>query len=179
VNDEAGEPMWDQPVWVEPPGGAVLVPVLPDGRVVLLRHYRPVAAPPGFLAADPTSALASAGAWSLEFPRGFAEPGETAEQAALREAEEETSLRATGCELLGYCNPNTSFQLHSVAVMQVELSEAPAERPADADAAQIGDRLRLSGAEVAAAVARGEVFCGFTLAALALWWGSRMGREAG
>ncbi len=64
-------------------GGVAVLPVLEDGRIVLLRNWRP--------AVD---------AWSWEVPKGFVEPGETPAEAARRELVEETGLAGT-LEALG------------------------------------------------------------------------------
>ncbi len=58
-------------------GSAVIVPVFDDGTVALVRQYRH--------AAD---------GYQLELPAGGIEPGETFEQAAARELEEEIGFRA-------------------------------------------------------------------------------------
>jgi len=57
-------------------GGAAVVPLLPDGRVVLLRQFR-----------YPT------GGWLLEIPAGKLEPGEEPADCARRELLEETGYR--------------------------------------------------------------------------------------
>jgi 8-oxo-dGTP pyrophosphatase MutT (NUDIX family) len=58
---------------VRHPGAVAVVPVLEDGRIVLLRHWRhPV------------------GKELIEIPAGTLEPGEDPEACAIRELEEET-----------------------------------------------------------------------------------------
>lgn len=64
-------------------GSAVVVPVFDDGTVALVRQYRHAA--DGF---------------QLELPAGGIEPGETFEQAAARELEEEIGFRAGKIEKL-------------------------------------------------------------------------------
>lgn len=59
------------------PGAVVLVPVLPDGRVCLIRNYR--------VAVDQEM---------IELPAGTLEPGEPPIQTARRELIEETGYRA-------------------------------------------------------------------------------------
>jgi 8-oxo-dGTP pyrophosphatase MutT (NUDIX family) len=61
---------------VEHPGAVGIVPVLPDGRVVLIRQYRP-----------------ATGRSMLEIPAGTLEPGETPVECAIRELAEETGYR--------------------------------------------------------------------------------------
>ena len=64
-------------------GSAVIVPLFEDGTVALVRQYRH--------AAD---------GYQLELPAGGIEPGETFEQAAARELEEEIGYRAGKIEKL-------------------------------------------------------------------------------
>jgi ADP-ribose pyrophosphatase len=75
-------------------GSVAALPVLADGRVVLVRQYR--------YAVD---------AFVWELPAGRRDPGETPEQGALRELEEEVGFRATALEPLlvfwttpGFCD---------------------------------------------------------------------------
>ncbi len=62
--------------WIQHPGGALAVPVLADGRFVLIRQYR----------------FATEG-WLLEFPAGTLEPGEDPGETVKRELEEEAGYR--------------------------------------------------------------------------------------
>lgn len=64
-------------------GGVAVLPVLPDGRIVLLRNWRH-----------------AIGAWSWEAAKGFVDPGEAAVQAARRELAEETGLACTAENLI-------------------------------------------------------------------------------
>lgn len=59
------------------PGAAVIVPLLDDGRVILVRQYR--------RAVDQ---------WLLELPAGTLDPGELPRACAARELEEETGWQA-------------------------------------------------------------------------------------
>ncbi|MBL8833231.1 MAG: NUDIX hydrolase [Rhodospirillales bacterium] len=56
-------------------GGVAVLPVLPDGRIVLLRNWRH-----------------AVGSWSWEVPKGFIDEGEDPAAAARRELAEETGL---------------------------------------------------------------------------------------
>lgn len=74
------------PEWIN------VIPLLDDGRVVLVRQWRyGVQAP------------------TLEIPGGMVDPGEDARAAAARELEEETGLRARSLEPLGFTHPNPAF----------------------------------------------------------------------
>jgi len=66
------------------PGASAVVPILADGRVLLIRQYR-----------------YAAGGFILEVPAGKLDPGEQPEHCARRELEEETGLRAQRIEALG------------------------------------------------------------------------------
>lgn len=65
------------------PGAVVLLPILDDGRVVLIRNYR--------LSIDQPL---------IELPAGTLEPGEDPLETAHRELAEETGYRARSVELL-------------------------------------------------------------------------------
>jgi 8-oxo-dGTP diphosphatase len=90
-----------------------------DGRVLLIRR-----------ASDPYE-----GQWAL--PGGFVEVGETLEDAAAREAEEETGLRVEIVRLLGvYSNPNRDPRGHNVSCAY--LARAPGGEPSAAsDATEV------------------------------------------
>ena len=76
-------------------GAVVIVPVEGD-RLLLIRQYRPVV-----------------GEYLYEFPAGTLEPGESPEECALRELEEETGYRASILEKLGsfYSSPGYSTEV--------------------------------------------------------------------
>jgi ADP-ribose pyrophosphatase len=86
---------------VRHPGAVVIVPVLEDGRVVLIRNDR--------IAAEATL---------YEFPAGTLEPGEAPEACARRELIEETGYEAATMEPLGwfYTTPGlTDEKMHAFA----------------------------------------------------------------
>jgi ADP-ribose pyrophosphatase len=68
---------------VQHPGAVAVLPILPDGRVCLIRNYR--------IAVDQTL---------LELPAGTLEPGEDPAECAGRELSEETGFRAGKLEKL-------------------------------------------------------------------------------
>ena len=66
---------------MEHPGAVAIIPVLPDGRILLVRQFRhPV------------------GQVLLEIPAGKLDPGESPDACAARELEEETGYRAKSLE---------------------------------------------------------------------------------
>jgi ADP-ribose pyrophosphatase len=66
------------------PGGAAILPVLPDGRVLLIRQFRP-----------------ALGEMIYEIPAGRLEPGESARDCAARELVEEVGYAAAELLPLG------------------------------------------------------------------------------
>jgi 8-oxo-dGTP pyrophosphatase MutT (NUDIX family) len=69
---------------VRHPGGAAVVAINAEGRVCLLRQYRP-----------------AGGGWIWELPAGRLEPGETPESTARRELKEEAGCEALLWESIG------------------------------------------------------------------------------
>ena len=116
---------------VEHPGAVAIVPLLPDGRVVLVRQYRH-----------------AVGRALLEIPAGTLDrEGESREEAAARELEEETGFRAAQLTPLvtfypapGFCTEQLTIFLatgltqgdqgqmedEAITVETVALSEVPA-----------------------------------------------------
>lgn len=86
---------------VRHPGGAAVLPLLDDGRVVLLRQFRP-----------------AVGGWLVELPAGRLEAGEDPAVCAARELVEEAGFRAGRLEKLGTTFPTVGFcdeQIHLYA----------------------------------------------------------------
>ncbi len=98
----------EMPDWVN------VVPVLPDGRLVLVEQFRP-----------------GTGEITLEFPAGIIEPGEDPCAAGLRELEEETGYRAESCRLLGVVAPNPATQDNRLAVVLASGCTATGQRAFD------------------------------------------------
>ncbi|MGK5685587.1 NUDIX hydrolase [Actinoplanes sp. URMC 104] len=125
---------------VDGPGAAVL-PVLADGRIVLVRHFRHEARD-----------------WVWEVPRGFPEPGEDGPATAARELSEELGVTARELQPLGRLGQD-----------EIYLGRIDGAR-LTADAVEEGlDEIRpVTAAELAGLIAGGQVTDGFLLAAYAM-----------
>jgi ADP-ribose pyrophosphatase len=98
------------------PGAAAVVPVLPDGRVVLVRQFR--------YALDREF---------LEVPAGKLHgPGDDPERAAMRELEEETGWSCDRLEPLGAFHPAIGFSDECIFLFMARSLHLGAARP-DAD----------------------------------------------
>lgn len=174
VCDDSGTPLYDQPVWAEP-AGAITVPLTADGKLGFVENYRPAVAAAG---SHPPSTLDGCGVVSLELPRGFPNSGETAREAALREAEEELGLEAATAELIGETNSNTTYFLYHQQIFLVTLTsrKAMSNQP---DATERIERTRfLTTDEVLQAVSSGKIVCGMTKSALLTYFSSGKGQAA-
>ena len=134
---------------VRHPGAVAVVPVLDDGRLVLIRNRRD--------AVD---------AWLYELCAGKLELGEEPAAAAGRELEEETGYVATTIEKLGefYTSPGFADEL-------MRVFEARGLRPA-AQRLEEDERITVeirTVDETLAMIAAGEIRDGKTLAGLLLW----------
>lgn len=101
------------------PGGALAVPVTPEGKLVLLRQYR----------------FATQGRL-LEFPAGTLEAGEAPAKTIEREIEEETGYRAHKWQKLGefFLAPGYSDEIiYAFLAQDLERLETPPAQDDDED----------------------------------------------
>jgi ADP-ribose pyrophosphatase len=130
-------------VGVVPGQGVAVLPVLPDGRVVLVRHFRH-----------------DSRDWHWEIPRGFAEPGADPIGNARRELREEVGLTAGEVLPIGLLDGEGGQD----AIFLARVTEPP---PA-LDAEEGVDDFRLvTRAELVAMIAAGELADPYGLAAYA------------
>lgn len=134
---------------VRHPGGAAVLPVMADGRIVLVRQLRP-----------------AVGGMVLELPAGRLEPAEPPADCAWRELQEEVGYRAGRLEKLGemlssvgFCNERIHLFLAS------ELEAVPQALEQD----EFLEILTLSLDEALARLDRGEIPDGKTALALLLY----------
>lgn len=92
------------PNWVN------IMPVLPDGRVILIRQYR-----------FGTNRI------ELEFPGGTIDEGEEPIKAAARELEEETGFKPISVRQLGVVNSNPAIQTNQCFSFYADVQEKGAQ----------------------------------------------------
>jgi ADP-ribose pyrophosphatase len=96
-------------------GAAAVLPLLPNGDVVLVRQVR-----------------WTTGGWLLEIPAGKLDPGERPEQCALRELAEEAGLEAGHLESLGAIWPTPGFADEKIWLfLATELTVVPQRLESD------------------------------------------------
>jgi ADP-ribose pyrophosphatase len=135
--------------YVVHPGAVLIVPVLPDGRLVVERQYRyPV------------------GAVFLEFPAGKLDPGETGLATAQRELAEEAGYVATTWTPFGRIY---SVAGHSDEVIDFFIAEGLAHVGAKLDDGEFLEIVTMSLDEMLAVLDRGEITDAKTVAALLLY----------
>ena len=122
------------------PGASLAVPVLGDGRVVLLRQYR-------FAVATRL----------LEFPAGTLDPGETPLSTMQRELQEEAGYSAERWDPLGAMLPCPGY---SDEVIHLFLARdlSPLEQPPAGDDDEDLEVLLLEPTELDAALASGDEY---------------------
>ncbi|MBX6350695.1 MAG: NUDIX hydrolase [Clostridia bacterium] len=135
--------------FVDSPEVAVILPELPDGRIVLVRQYR-----------------AALDREILELPAGKLREGESAEAGARRELAEETGYRAGRLRYL--------FSFYPVPGYSTELIHAfhasrLAPGPTSFDEAEDLRNVPMTAAELEAAIAAGDVRDGKTLLTYLAW----------
>ncbi|MET7598900.1 NUDIX hydrolase [Streptomyces sp. NPDC004082] len=134
------------------PGAAVL-PVLSDGRLVLLHHFRHAAR-----------------GWHWEIPRGFGAPGEDGSEAARRELREELGCDAVDLTYLGPMSSDTGLQAGHDELYLGRVDTAVFQDTPSADAREegIGSIRPVSLEEFENMLLGGQISDAYTLAAYGL-----------
>jgi len=135
--------------YVVHPGAVLIVPILPDGRLVLERQFRyPI------------------GRVMLEFPAGKIDPQETPLATARRELAEETGYTAQTWNRLGTLHPEIGYSTEAIELyVATELTHVGAQL----DDGEFLEVVLMTEDDLLAAFDRGEVTDGKTVAALFAW----------
>ncbi|OGN56427.1 MAG: hypothetical protein A3D96_05015 [Chlamydiae bacterium RIFCSPHIGHO2_12_FULL_44_59] len=134
------EGVYGRILWVRglesPTPGVAVMPITSEGKIVLNCNFRH-----------------STRSWEIELPRGLVNAGETAEDAATREASEETGRSIVEVRLLGEMPPDTGVLSVVVPVFVAKVAGIDARQPEETEA--IEDILELSIEEIQKAFAEG------------------------
>ncbi|MEJ2201632.1 MAG: NUDIX hydrolase [Desulfuromonadaceae bacterium] len=131
------------------PGGAAVLPVLDDGRVVLIRQFRP-----------------AFNGMVVEIPAGRLEPGETFEGCVRRELAEEVGYCAETLDKLGDMLPAVGFCNERIHLYVARGLRVVPRTPEPDEFIEI---MTVSLAEALSLVAAGQIPDGKTQLALLLW----------
>jgi ADP-ribose pyrophosphatase len=140
-------------VGTDPGANVAVLPLVSDGRVVLVRHFRH-----------------GTRQWHWEIPRGFSEPDVSATATARRELAEEAGLRVDTVRLLGrVCTDGDLDEIYLAELEPAAVAGLASAAPVTEDAAEEGiDEVRLvSLAECGQMIADGEIVDMYLLAAYA------------
>ncbi|MER5874692.1 NUDIX hydrolase [Streptomyces sp. NPDC001910] len=134
-------------------GGAAVLPLLADGRVVLLRQFRHASRE-----------------WHWEIPRGFGAPGEDGAGTAARELQEELGVHVVDFTYLGALSPDTGLRagVDHLYLAHVGTDQVADEPAGDARAEGIQAYRAVSQGEFRTMVADRRISDAFTLSAYAL-----------
>lgn len=128
------------------PGAVLIVPLLDDGRLVVVRQFR-----------YPNNAV------FIEFPAGKLDPGETALATAKRELGEEAGYTATTWTQLGRIHAVVSY---STETIELYLAQGLVHVGATLDHGEFLDIDTMHYEEIVAAADRGEITDAKTIATL-------------
>lgn len=151
IGADGREHQWEV---VEHPGAVAILPVLPDGRLLLVRQYRH-----------------AVGQELLEAPAGLPEPGESDDDAARRELREETGYRAGRLERLCRYFSSPGFTTETIVVYVAR--ELEAGEP-DRDPGEEMELEPVAPGDVAEMIASGRIIDGHTIVALLAFLGLRL-----
>ena len=134
---------------VRHPGAVVVVPVLPDGRLVLIRNYR--------IAVDDRL-------WEL--PAGLMDNGEDPQHAAARELEEETGYRPRRIRPLGAFYTSPGF---ADVFIHAFVADDLIQKGQNLDPGEEIEVHELAEEEVMKMIAQGEIRDAKTIAGVLMW----------
>lgn len=139
-NGEVGEYFY-----VHTSGSSMIIPVLDDGRIVMVKQYR-------YLCDEE----------SIEFPSGGVKAGSDYSRTANEELAQEAGLRASDLQLVGKFNPYNGV---TNEICRVYVARGLKKTDAKPDPTEEFEQLHLSPSEIDTKIQSGEVWDGMTIAA--------------
>ena len=134
-------------------GGALVLPVTPSGRCLMIRVYRyPVKR------------------YMWEFPAGMIEDGETPEEAGRRELLEETGIASDEAVLIGSQTPMSGFVNETLYTVLAQIPEINASDVKPQFEEGIVEAKLVTRQELTAMAASPDIEDGVTLMCLARYW---------
>jgi len=134
--------------YVHTNGASMVVPLLDDGRLMLVNQYR-------YLNNKE----------SLEFPCGGVKDGQTYEQTAVQELEEEAGFVSGNIKFIGAFNPYNGV---ADEICNVYLARNLATVPPNPDETEEFERFMFTPEQIDAKISCGEIWDGMTIVAWAL-----------
>ncbi len=131
---------------IEHGGASAVVPLLGDGRIVLIKQYRK-----------------SVEESLIEIPAGKIDEGETPLECARRELEEETGFKAHSLEKLFVFYPTPGYSSEKITVFKGENLEKNVKRPDDDEFIEV---LKLGREEAGELIKTGRIRDGKTIAGI-------------
>ncbi|WP_035057365.1 NUDIX domain-containing protein [Andreprevotia chitinilytica] len=138
--------------YVVHPGAVMVIPVLPDGRLLMERQFR-----------YPLDRV------FIEFPAGKLEAGEDPLECAKRELLEETGYTATEWQFLGVIHPLISYATEEIKIF---LARDLTEGEAQLDDGEFVETVAMSLEELKASVLDGRVTDGKTTSGI--FWADQL-----
>jgi ADP-ribose pyrophosphatase len=135
--------------YIHTPGSAFVIPEFEDGRLLMLRQFR-------YLNQRE----------SLEFAGGGIKAGQTAEEAAKAELQEEAGFQAKELIPLGWVNPMNGAADEQCYVFIARGLTAASAHP---ESSEEFEPVMVTPAELDALIRKGEIWDGMTLAAYAMY----------
>jgi ADP-ribose pyrophosphatase len=132
----------------ETPGAVMLVPIMEDGKIMLIRQYRYLT-----------------GRYSVEFPCGGMKSGEKPQEAAARELKEETGGIIDDSISVGSFEPSNGWIKDLTHIYIVHVSELIDQQLDEAEDIEV---LYRRPDEISTMIRQNEISCGQTLAAWAM-----------
>ena len=101
--------------WINHPGAVVIIPILPNGKIALIRQFR-----------------YAMGSEFIELPAGKIDKGETPDECAIRELEEEIGFKTKNLNFIAMIHPAIGFANENMSLyLATDLVQTNINRDSD------------------------------------------------